>query len=125
MFILFCIFVLSKINFITMIIAIPSSSDNLEANIDDRFGRCPWFCFYNTITGESCFKRNDIKNDVSGVGPQVVEFLANNKVKEIYAKEVGPKAAYILEKLEIKVNPVAGSYSRITQIIQMLNSKTK
>lgn len=125
MFILFFIFVLSKNCFIVMIIAIPSSSDNLEANIDDRFARCPWFCFYNTITKESCFKSNDIKDDASGVGPQAVEFLANNNVKEIYAKEVGPKAANILERLEIKVNPIAGSYTRITQIIQMLNSKTK
>ena len=103
-----------------MIIAIPSSSDKIEALIDERFGRCPFFCFYNTQTKNSEFKENIIKNAAEGVGPQVVEFLANNGISEVYACEFGPKAKNMLEKLNIRMRIVEGKKT-IQQVITMLN----
>ena len=105
---------------ITMIVAIPSASNKIDALIDERFGRCPFFCFYNTQTKNSEFKENIIKNAAEGVGPQVVEFLANNGISEVYACEFGPKAKNMLEKLKIKMRFVDRKQT-IQQLITMLN----
>jgi predicted Fe-Mo cluster-binding NifX family protein len=105
-----------------MIIAIPASSDKIDALTDERFGRCPFFCLYNTQTGNHIFKKNNIKDAPNGVGLQAAEFLANNGVDEVYAVEVGPKAEGVLKRLEIKINPVESGQT-VAKIINMLNHK--
>ena len=104
-----------------MKVAIPASDEKIDALMDERFGRCPFFCFYNTKTKGVEFKENDLKNATEGVGPQVAEFLAKNGIHEVYAAEVGPKAKTILDKLNIKTTIVASRIS-IKQIINMLNN---
>ena len=104
-----------------MIVAIPSSSDKIDAFIDDRFARCPFFCFYDTGTKVVKFRINNFKNAMEGVGPQVVEFLASNGISEVYASEVGPKAQKMLDRLKIKTTIVATKQT-IQQVINMLNN---
>ena len=104
-----------------MIVAVPSSSDKIDALIDERFGRCPFFCFYNTKKHEVIFKKNDLKNGAGGVGPQVVEFLVKNGVDEVYATEVGPKAKTILDKLNIKTT-IINTRQTIQQVINRFNN---
>jgi predicted Fe-Mo cluster-binding NifX family protein len=105
-----------------MIIAIPASAGKIDALTDERFGRCPFFCFYNTRTGNHIFKMNNIKDAPGGVGLQAAEFLANNGVDEVYAVEVGPKAEGVLNRLNIKINPVESGQT-VAKIINMLNHK--
>jgi len=104
-----------------MIVAIPSSSDKIDALIDDRFARCPFFCFYNTETKGIEFKENSLRNAMDGIGPQVVEFLANNGISEVYAFEIGPKAQKILDKLNIRTKLV-NTKQTLQQVINMLNN---
>jgi predicted Fe-Mo cluster-binding NifX family protein len=103
-----------------MIIAIPSSSDKPDAIIDERFGRCSFFCFYHTDTKNLEFKENTLKNAAEGVGPQVVAFLANNGVSEVYAREFGPKAKNMLEKLSIKMKLVEEKQT-LEKLIERIN----
>ena len=103
-----------------MIIAIPASANIVQANVDVRFGRCPYFCLYNTENKVYEFKKNEFANDGEGVGSQVVEFLSNKNVKEIYAVEVGPKAKILLDKLNINTR-IIKSGQTIKQLIDMLN----
>ena len=105
-----------------MIIAIPASADKIDALTDERFGRCPFFCLYNTQTGNHIFKKNNMKDCSGGVGLQVAELLANNGVDQVCAVEVGPKAEGVLNKLKIKINPVDTGQT-VAQIISMLNHK--
>ncbi len=105
-----------------MVIAIPASSDRIDALIDERFGRCPFFCLYNTRTGNHIFKKNNMKDGSGGVGLQAAEFLANNGVDQVYAVEVGPKATGVLNRLKIKINPVESGQT-VAKIINMLNHK--
>ena len=105
-----------------MIIAIPASADKTDALTDERFGRCPFFCLYNTRTGNHIFKENKMKDGSGGVGLQAAEFLANNGVNQIYAVEVGPKAEGVLRRLKIEINPVESGQS-VAKIISMLNLK--
>jgi predicted Fe-Mo cluster-binding NifX family protein len=105
-----------------MVIAIPASADKIDSLVDERFGRCPFFCLYNTQTGIHIFKKNKIKDAPGGVGLQAAEFLANKGIDEVYAVEVGPKAEGVLNRLKIKINPV-DSGKTIAKIINMLNRK--
>jgi len=104
-----------------MIAAIPASENRIEAETGDRFARCPYFCFYNTDTGDIEFRENDMRDASEGVGPQVVEFLAKNGINEVYASEVGPKALSLLNKLNIKTTIIKPRLT-VKQVINMLNN---
>lgn len=103
-----------------MIIAIPVSANRDDASIDERFGRCPFFCLYDTDTKNTKFLENRHRNASTGVGPQVAEFLANNGVNEVYAVEVGPKAQMILDKCNIRIRLI-NKRQTIKQVIKMSN----
>jgi len=104
-----------------MIVAIPASDKNIDSLIDERFARCDYFCMYNTETQQIDFKENNLKVDSSGVGPQVVEFLANNSVNSVYAMEFGPKAKEMLDKLGIETQ-IVNNKKAISEIIELLNN---
>ena len=103
-----------------MTIAIPVSNENIDSAVDDRFGRCPFFCLYNLETKQIEFKENSLKNGSGGVGPQVVEFLANNGVNKVYAVEFGPKAKEMLDKLKMETQEV-NSKQTVREIIELFN----
>lgn len=86
-----------------MIIAIPSTDNNENALADDRFGRCEWFCIYNTENKNIEFLKNQFAKEAGGVGPQVAEFLGNNNVQKVYSFEIGPKAKKVIDALGIEV----------------------
>ncbi|MBN2349182.1 MAG: NifB/NifX family molybdenum-iron cluster-binding protein [Bacteroidales bacterium] len=103
-----------------MKIAIPSSDKSIEAELDDRFGRCPYFCFYDQKKGTTEFKENKLKDGSGGIGPQVAEFLGEHKIDILYTREVGPKAADVLNKLGIKISSV-NTNSTIKEIIETIH----
>ncbi len=105
-----------------MVIAVPASADKIDALIDERFGRCSFFCFYNTRNGNHIFKKNSIKDGLGGVGLQAAEFLANNGVDEVCAVEVGPKAEGVLKRLKIKIYPI-DSRQTVESIINLYSQK--
>jgi predicted Fe-Mo cluster-binding NifX family protein len=103
-----------------MKIAIPASTDKADALIDNRFGRCPFFCFYNQETEQIDFVENNLRNGAGGVGPQVSEFLANNGVNKVCAVEIGPKAKDVLDKLKIEALIIQNGQT-VREVIAMLN----
>ncbi|MBN2610663.1 MAG: NifB/NifX family molybdenum-iron cluster-binding protein [Bacteroidales bacterium] len=103
-----------------MRIAIPAATNKTDGMLDDRFGRCPYFCIFNTETGEIVFKENNHRNGAGGVGPQVSEFLAGNEVAKVFAVEVGPKAKSVLDKFNIQVQTIKYGQT-IKQIIETIN----
>ena len=102
--------------------AIPSSGNNIEAPMDLRFGRCAWFCIYDTESNHTQFTENKLMNASEGVGLQAAEFLAKQEVSEVYAMEVGPRAEKMMNKLNIKINLIKERLT-IKQVINMLNQK--
>ena len=104
-----------------MRIALPASDKKIDSFVDDRFGRCPYFCFYNVEARHIEFIENTLKNGSGGVGPQVAEFLANNSVNKIYAMEFGPKAKDILDKLKIETQIIKNKQT-VYELIKMFNN---
>ena len=62
-----------------MKIAITSEGNSLNSNMDAHFGRCSYFVFYDTETGDTAFLLNPAKEVTSGAGPATVQFIASKK----------------------------------------------
>jgi predicted Fe-Mo cluster-binding NifX family protein len=79
------------------IVAIPTATDEgLNANMDFRFGRCPFFTFVELEDGkikEMTISPNPATQAMGGAGPQAVQFVASKKADVAIVASVGPNAA--------------------------------
>ena len=85
------------------IVAIPSSEKSMDALIDQSFSRCPFFCLYNTKTGNITFAENKHASASGGASHLAIGFLAENGVSEIYAVQVGRNAKMDLDRYKIHI----------------------
>lgn len=74
-----------------MKVAVSASSNNLQAKLDNHFGRCSYFAIIDTISGQVEFIENPYKDNESGVGKKVAQLLNNLKVKKVIGFQFGVK----------------------------------
>jgi len=93
-----------------MKICVSASSDSLDANVDSRFGRCPYFVVVDSETMEFTVVSNDSTNAAHGAGIQAAQTVANMGAKVVITGNVGPNAFNVLSAAGIKlVTGVSGS----------------
>ena len=86
-----------------MIIAFTAMENSLEAAIDPRFGRAAFYIIVNTSTDEVTIHDNsDGINASNGAGTGAAQTLSEYGVEELYTGRVGPKAADVLDKANIR-----------------------
>ena len=85
-----------------MKICITSHGNNLESEIDSRFGRAEYFIIYDTNTKEFEAIHNENTSEGSGVGVKTGQLIADNNVDMVYTGHVGPKAASALNAANVK-----------------------
>jgi predicted Fe-Mo cluster-binding NifX family protein len=75
-----------------MKIAISSTGEDLNAQVDPRFGRCTYFIVVETedMSFETCENENAALN--GGVGIQSASFIISKNVKAVLTGNCGPKA---------------------------------
>ncbi|MHA1200288.1 MAG: NifB/NifX family molybdenum-iron cluster-binding protein, partial [Candidatus Heimdallarchaeaceae archaeon] len=81
-----------------MKVAIPSSSNHEDAKMYERFGRCNYFCYYDSEKDTYDFVSNPAVNARGGAGFQAVEFLINNEVNVVIVPRLGPNADGVLRR---------------------------
>jgi len=86
-----------------MIVSIPSSGSTLDSQMDDRFGRAPYFAFFDTDSGSSRIEANPHAGGSGGVGPMAVQFLVKNDVQILIAPRLGGNADGALKASNITV----------------------
>ena len=86
-----------------MKVAITSSGDTTSAQLDQRFGRCAYFAFYDTDSKNINFVKNPNKDAAEGAGPASVAMVANEKVSKIISGEFGFKIKSMLNDLNIQM----------------------
>ena len=86
-----------------MKICITAEGDNLDVQIDQRFGRCQYFIFVDTDTLEFEAVANPNLSGMGGVGIQSGQFVAERKAEVVLTGHVGPKAAETLQAAGINV----------------------
>ncbi len=86
-----------------MIVCVPSRGPTVDSQMDDRFGRAPYFAFFDTETNSARFEQNPHAGGSGGVGPMAVQFLVKNNVQILIAPRLGGNADEALKASGIKV----------------------
>lgn len=87
-----------------MKIAISVQHDNLESDLDLKFGRAKGFIIYCTDNDEFKFIDNgQNSNAVQGAGIQAAQTVIDEDVEAIITGYCGPKAYKVLETAQVKI----------------------
>jgi predicted Fe-Mo cluster-binding NifX family protein len=86
-----------------MKICITSQGDNLDADVDPRFGRCKYFIFVDTDTLEFEATQNPNCEAMGGAGIQSGQLVAGRQVKAVMTGNVGPNAFQTLQAAGIDI----------------------
>ena len=86
-----------------MKICVSASSGSLDATVDSRFGRCPYFVMVNSETMKFDVVANESSNAVHGAGIQAAQTVVNMGVKVVLTGNVGPNAFNVLSATGIKI----------------------
>jgi predicted Fe-Mo cluster-binding NifX family protein len=105
-----------------MKIAITSTGNTMDSTIDQHFGRCAWFVFYDDISKNVEFIPNTAKEAREGAGIAAVELVASKEAHKIVSGEFGFKIKSLLDNLKIQMIMLHQPERKIGEIIDMLGS---
>lgn len=103
-------------------IAITSRGKNLNAEIDNVFGRCKYFIIAeiknNKVENFEAVE-NKFADQVGGAGISASQFVAEKGVKAVITDKVGPRALDVLKQFNIELykgeNKVGESLKRFVE----------
>ena len=99
-----------------MKIAISSTGNNLDSDVDVRFGRCSYFLSVNVENNKiKDFKavENIAKAQMGGAGITAAEIVAKQNVDSIIAVNLGPRAFSVFQQLGIKIYQGEGKIKEV------------
>ncbi|MBO8129389.1 MAG: NifB/NifX family molybdenum-iron cluster-binding protein [Peptococcaceae bacterium] len=79
-----------------MKIAISSSGQTLDADLDPRFGRCPYYIILDTDTDSYDVIVNNAASGSGGAGIQAAETVSHYGVRAVFTGQIGPNAYRVL-----------------------------
>jgi predicted Fe-Mo cluster-binding NifX family protein len=106
-----------------MKVAITSTGNNPEANLDVHFGRCSYFVIYDTQTHATTYIPNPNKEHLEGAGPASVQLIASHGAMKVVSGEFGLKVKSIFDSLKIQLVVLKDPDMTIGEIIKMLSHK--
>jgi predicted Fe-Mo cluster-binding NifX family protein len=86
-----------------MLIAIAANENHLKANVDPHFGRCDWYCLYDTDTKKSSFIENPVRYNQLQAGCDAALFLIEKGVKIIFAGRFGSKVIEVFKTNNVQM----------------------
>lgn len=105
-----------------MKLAICARGKDLKAEVDQRFGRCPYFVVVDTESKEVLQSvENEGVSAAGGAGPQAAQTLARLGVEAVVLGNVGPNAITALEAASIKV--YSGVEGTVENTLKKYNDK--
>lgn len=103
-----------------MKICITSSGDNLESQIDQRFGRCGYFIIWDDVSNAFEAIVNPNIDVGSGAGIQSAQLVVAKQVSMVITGEVGPKAEQVLQAAKLRI--ITGENGNIKEAIEKYKS---
>ena len=88
-----------------MRIAVTATGPDLDAQVDPRFGRCPYFIFVDTDTMEFEAVPNPYVSAMGGAGIQAAQLVANKGATAVLSGAFGPNAAQTLSAVGVQMYP--------------------
>ncbi len=94
-----------------MIICITARASGMDAPVEQRFARAPYFVFVDTESGKSESIENPLISAAGGAGPRAVQLLSQAGATVLITGQVGGNAARALAAGGIKAYAYRGSGS--------------
>ena len=101
-------------------IAVSTVGENLDSQIDPRFGRCPYFVIVDTSTMGVEALPNTSQYAASGAGIQAAQTIANKGAKLVLTGSVGPNAFQVLSSAGIEV--ITGVNGSVREAVKKFKS---
>ena len=108
-----------------MKVAISATGDNLNADVDKRFGRCPWFLFVDTGSLQCEGIGNKNADAASGAGTACAQLVLEKEVDAVISGQVGPNAYEVLKQGGIKIFIASQEMSAREAIDKFKNNELK
>jgi len=99
-----------------MKIAISSTGQDMNSQIDPRFGRCAWFMVVQTDDMSFEVFENEFKSMGGGAGIQAANFIHSKDAAVVLTGNCGPNAMNVFSECNIKV--ITGQESVIRDVIE-------
>ena len=100
-----------------MKIVITASGPTVDAEVDPRFARAPWFAIFDTDSGEVEFKDNSQNMQAAhGAGIQAGSTVADLGASVVITGDCGPKATTTLEAAGIEI--ITGATGTVQEAYQ-------
>jgi len=99
-----------------MKIGISATDNNLNAQVDQRFGRCRYFLIIDTKTMDFDVISNESSMATGGAGIQAAQTIAKAGVESVITGNMGPNAFQTLSAAKIKV--FTGANGSIKEVIE-------
>ncbi len=100
-----------------MKVVVTSQGKDMDAPVDLRFGRAPWFIVVDTETGEYEAVSNEQNlNAPQGAGIQAADNVARTGARALVTGNCGPNAFRTLSEAEIKV--YMGSSGTVAEAVE-------
>lgn len=103
-----------------MKIALTATAPDLDANVDPRFGRCPYFLVYDTDSSSFEAVENTSAALGGGAGIQAARFIAEHGATTVLTGHCGPNAHQTLSAAGIAV--VVGCSGPIREAIEQFTT---
>lgn len=103
-----------------MKICVSATAKNLDAQLDPRFGRCPYFVIVESETMQFEAIPNIASGAVGGAGIQAAQTIANKSVKVVITGNVGPNAFGALSAAGIEI--VTGASGTVKEVVDKYRS---
>lgn len=103
-----------------MKIAITSSGDNLDSQIDPRFGRCQYFVIVDPDTMDFEAMQNESAMASGGAGIQAAQTIVNVGINAVITGNVGPNAFEVLSAAGIET--MTGASGTVRHALELYKS---
>jgi predicted Fe-Mo cluster-binding NifX family protein len=99
-----------------MKICVTATASSLDAQIDPRFGRCPYFVIVDSETMKFEAISNIASGAMGGAGIQAAQAVSSRGVTVLITGNVGPNAFQTLSAAGIKI--VTGALGTVREVIE-------
>jgi len=99
-----------------MKICVSAVANSLDAQLDPRFGRCPYFVIVDSESMQFEAIPNLSSAAMGGAGIQAAQTIASRGVKLLITGNVGPNAFQALSAAGIKI--VTGAFGTVRDVVE-------
>ena len=86
-----------------MIVCVTSTGDSVKSELDPRFGRCSYFAFGDTDTGDVSILENEAVRSGGGAGISSGQLMVEKNVEAVITGNVGPNAMSVLSSAGMQI----------------------